>query len=140
IREWPGSVRGYRCGAAFRDIGTPADYLETSLALAAGDDRALVGARCRIAENAAIVRTILWDDVIVEAGVRLRECIVTGGVRVPAGSDFTRQVLIPRDQASDGLCGETGAIASQNPLAVPLAGRPEGRDQATEARGEGHER
>jgi NDP-sugar pyrophosphorylase family protein len=143
IRERPGSVRGYRCTAAFRDIGTPADYLESSLALAAGDDRALVGARCTVAENAAVVRTILWDDVIVETGVRLRECVVTDGVRVAAGSNFTRQILLPwnpaRHASAAGLRDDTGVITDQGLLVVPLAGRPRRSDRAN-VKGEGHER
>jgi hypothetical protein len=30
----------------------------------------------------------LWDDVVVEAGTMLRECVVTDGVRVPADTSW----------------------------------------------------
>jgi hypothetical protein len=31
---------------------------------------------------------VLWDDVVVEAGAMLRECVVTDGVRVPADTSW----------------------------------------------------
>jgi NDP-sugar pyrophosphorylase family protein len=95
IRERPGSVRAYRCGAAFRDIGTPADYLATSVALTGGDASLLVGPRCRVAADACVRGSILWEDVTVGAGARLVDCIVTDGAQVPAGSSVSRQIWIP---------------------------------------------
>lgn len=76
MRRRPGSIRAYVSRAAFLDIGTPADYLETSLRLAAAEG------------TPPPDDTILWDDVVLEAGARLRRCIVTDGVRVPAGVDW----------------------------------------------------
>ena len=31
---------------------------------------------------------MLWDDVVVEDGAMLRECVVTDGVRVPADTSW----------------------------------------------------
>jgi len=76
MRARPGSVRAHACEAEFFDIGTAADYLETSLRLARREAHSLEG------EN------VLWDDVAIEPGARLRRCIVTDGVRVPAGADW----------------------------------------------------
>ncbi len=103
IRERPGSVRAYRCHASFVDIGTPADYLATSLRLAArgsataaaAQPASLVGARAAIAASARLDRTILWDDVEVGAGARLTGCIVADRVRVPAGVAWTRRAIVP---------------------------------------------
>jgi len=94
----PGSVRGVLADAEFLDIGTPDDYLTTSLALAARESHAvpLVGRGCTIDARARIERSVLWDDVKVEAGVRLTECVVTDGVRVPAGTVLSRAVLTRR--------------------------------------------
>ena len=89
IAEQRGSVRAFRCASEYLDIGTPSDYLATSLRIGARQGHAaLTGARTRIHESARIDRSILWDDVVVEAGVLLRECIVTDGVTVPADTSW----------------------------------------------------
>ena len=94
IAHRPGSVRAWRCDAEFLDIGTPADYLESSLLIGAREGVAVdVGARCEIAATARLDRSILWDDVVVEAGVMLRETIVTDGVRVPADTSWNGVTL-----------------------------------------------
>jgi mannose-1-phosphate guanylyltransferase len=85
----PGSIRLFRTAAEFFDIGTPADYLDTSLRL---DEReghhAVAGPQTRVDSTARVERSILWDDVVVEAGTMLRECVVTDGVRVPADTSW----------------------------------------------------
>ena len=110
-----GSVRVHVTRAEFFDIGTPADYLETATRLAAREDRPLAaGARSRVDPTARLDGTILWDDVVVEAGVLLRQCVVTDGVRVPADTSWhgvTMRVaqgdLAPGERRINGL-----AIAS----------------------------
>ncbi len=87
--ERPGSVRVFRTSADFLDIGTPADYLSTGLAIAHRDGfDSASGARVTIAGDARIERSILWDDVVVEAGAMLKECVVTDGVVVPADTSW----------------------------------------------------
>ena len=83
----PGSIRTFETTAEFFDIGTPADYLDTSLRIAEREGRDTV-ARSGVDASARIERSILWDDVVVEAGAMLRECIVTDGVRVPADTSW----------------------------------------------------
>jgi NDP-sugar pyrophosphorylase family protein len=95
IAERPGSVRALRCEAEYLDIGSPADYLHTSLRVAMGDDGALRGARCRVAPTARLDDTILWDDVVVGDGVYLHECVVADGARVPDGTSWTRVTIRP---------------------------------------------
>jgi mannose-1-phosphate guanylyltransferase len=102
IRERPGSVRAWRSQASFVDIGTPADYLATSLRLAARTATPaarppLFGQRVEIAASARVVDSILWDDVQVAAGARLAECIVTDGVQVPAGAVWRRRIVLRAD-------------------------------------------
>jgi NDP-sugar pyrophosphorylase family protein len=93
----PDAIRAYVSGAEFLDIGTPTDYLDTCVRLAAREGRTLTG------------ESVLWDDVEVDARARLTRCIVTDGVRVPPG-DWTnvtiRQAegdLEPYEQRHDGL-------------------------------------
>ncbi len=89
IRHAPGSVRALVTQAQFLDIGTPADYMTASLRLSAlegADGHA--GRSARIAPDAHVERSVLWDDVEVGAGASLRECIVTDGVHVPPGTSW----------------------------------------------------
>jgi NDP-sugar pyrophosphorylase family protein len=89
ISERPGAVRAFRCDAEFLDIGTPADYLETSLLIAAREGRGPgCGRGARIDASARLDRSILWDDVVIEAGALLRECVVTDGVTVPGDTSW----------------------------------------------------
>ena len=90
-----GAIGTFAGGAAFHDIGTPADYLAASLALAGADGLAAPapGARCTIDATASLERTAVWDDVVIGAGCRLTDCIVTDGARIPAGSAFERQIV-----------------------------------------------
>ena len=87
-------MRAWRCDAEFLDIGTPADYLESSLLVGAREGVALdVGANCAVAPTAHLHRSILWDDAVVEAGAMLRDTIVADGVRVPADTSWNRVTL-----------------------------------------------
>lgn len=95
MRERPGSVRAFVCGASFRDIGTPADYLETSLALAAVEGSHLIGSRPSISRSAKLVRTVVWDDVVVGARVSLTDCVVADGVRIPDETQMERCAIVP---------------------------------------------
>jgi NDP-sugar pyrophosphorylase family protein len=113
LAERPGAIRAFQTTGEFMDIGTPSDYLATSLALAAreGVDTA---ANATISPTARVGRTVLWDDVVVEDGAMLRECVVTDGVRVPADTSWhgvtirhASGELAPGERRVDGL-----AIAS----------------------------
>ena len=70
-----GSIRALITDSAFFDIGTPRDYFDTCM-------------RFRTSERTEprLEDCILWNDVQIDPGARLRRCIVTDGVRVPAGS------------------------------------------------------
>lgn len=104
ISERPGSVRALVADARFLDIGTPADYLATSLALARieGPSSRLRGARCTVSDDARIQRTVLWDDVTVAAGASLVECIVADGVRIPQDARFRRSAIVRGLEAEPG--------------------------------------
>ena len=96
IASRPGSIRGVVSDAAFYDVGTPGDYWRTSQAFAAASEStsSSVGPGGRIDASARVTQSILWDDVEVGAGVLLDECIVTDGVRVPAGASHRRTILV----------------------------------------------
>lgn len=93
----PYTIAAFVCGASFRDIGTPADYLETSLSLAALEgDHLGNGSRVEIHPTASVVRTAIWDDVKIGAGAELTECIVCDGAEVQAGARYQRCAIVPR--------------------------------------------
>ncbi|MSO46030.1 MAG: NDP-sugar synthase [Acidobacteria bacterium] len=122
-----GSVRAHVCDAEFLDIGTPADYLRTSLLLArreshsfrlkpeATDSGSVASGSsrknpARIHPTARVDASILWDDVEVGAGAMLHECVVTDGVHVPADTSWTgvtirtaTSELAPGERRIDGL-------------------------------------
>ena len=108
IADHPGSVRAFFSDVPFRDIGTPADYLATSLEVARLEGRpaSLAGERCRIDASARLTRTILWDDVTVGAAAELTECIVADRADIPAGARFTHAAIVRRAGREPGP-GET---------------------------------
>jgi mannose-1-phosphate guanylyltransferase len=98
IARQPGSVRAWSSNAEFLDIGTPADYLESSLVIGAREGRQIdIGTRSQVAPSARLDRSILWDDVVVEEGAMLRESIVTDGARVPADTSWHGVILRQAD-------------------------------------------
>jgi mannose-1-phosphate guanylyltransferase len=102
IRASPGSVAAFVSDASFRDIGTPAECLRTSLELAAVVGDRLVSRGVRIDPSAVVERTAVWDDVTIGAGARLDECIVADHVRIPAGAQYARCAIVPAPRQPPG--------------------------------------
>ena len=103
MAERSGAVAGFVSDAAFRDIGTPADLLDTSLALAAAagrDGRPVWGARVDVDSTARVEHSCLWDDVRIGARAELDRCIVADGVTIAAGARYRRCAIVDGD---DGL-------------------------------------
>jgi len=100
IASSPGAVRGFVSDASFFDVGTVDDYRRTHDAFADAATRATaastpsVGRGTTIDPSARVTRSILWDDVQVAAGASIDTCIVTDGVVVPAGAEYSRAVLV----------------------------------------------
>lgn len=94
MRAEPGAVAAYVVEATFRDIGTPAAYLETSLELAAIEGDRLVH-NADIDPKAEVRRTAVWSDVTIGAGARLEDCIVCDGAAIPAGARYRRAAIAP---------------------------------------------
>ena len=92
-----GAVMGFVSNAAFHDIGTPADLLQTSLDLAAADgrpDRPHWGRGVRIAASASVTRSVLWDHVTVGSGASIDECVIADGVTIPDGAVYHRRAIV----------------------------------------------
>ena len=98
-----GSIRVLQTNAGFLDIGTPADYLNAALLIAARDGVSTVGARTRVDFGARIERSVLWDDVMVHKGAMLKECVVADGAVVPADTSWHGVTLrVPTGELADG--------------------------------------
>lgn len=95
MRQHRGAIAAFVCEAAFQDIGTPSDLLETSIALSGAEGNRLVSAAAQIGQGAVVERTALWDDVAVEDGARLVSCIVADRVRIGRGLTFERCAIVP---------------------------------------------
>jgi mannose-1-phosphate guanylyltransferase len=119
IEREPGSVRAYCCRSRFRDIGTAADYLRTSIELSADEQSpsSLRGRDGRVDRSAALARTILWDRVVVSADVELDTCVVADDVIVPRGSRFARAAIA---RARDGDAGPDDMVVGEL-LVSPLS-------------------
>ncbi|MGD9904489.1 MAG: sugar phosphate nucleotidyltransferase [Vicinamibacterales bacterium] len=119
-----GAVRVWTSDAAFRDVQTPADYLDTARAVAAAEGRPLDRGRgVIIADSARVVDTLCWDDVSIEPHADVAGCIVVDGVHVPTGTVVRDACLLPAVAYPAG----PGDVVFGPMVAVPLpraAGRP----------------
>ena len=90
------AIQAHWVSVPFRDVGTPEDYLATSLSIAESEGlRTLpIGEGSEIHPSASLTRTAVWNDVVIEAGCRLIDCVVADGVRLPQGSAYERQVIV----------------------------------------------
>ena len=110
IEARPGSVRACVTSGELLDIGTPDDYLRTSLLLGAREDSPLLGRNAHVHPSARLEQSVLWDDVEVGEGTMLRQCVVTDGVRVPADTSWIGVTmrrpngeLAPGERVIDGM-------------------------------------
>ena len=96
IAERPGSIQAFLADGAFWDIGTPADYLETALAIGReeGAPSVQVERGARVDASARVTHSVIWEDATIGAGAILDRCVVADGVRIPAGSRFTNCAII----------------------------------------------
>jgi NDP-sugar pyrophosphorylase family protein len=84
----PAIAKGERVAAhvakgKWYELSTIRRYLEVSLIMLAENGRnRYAGARCRIAADAKVSHSVLWDDVIIEAGARLDRAVIADGVRI----------------------------------------------------------
>ena len=90
------AIAAHIVDAPFQDVGNPAEYLQTSLDLAAVEGDRLVSAVDVIIDPAARVsRTAVWNHVRIGARAGLEDCIVCDGVQVPEGATYRRCAIAP---------------------------------------------
>jgi len=112
-----GAIRTHRVEGRFFDIGTPADYLAASLALAP-DERAVAGAGSAIDASASVTRCAVWDRVTIGPRCRLHECVVADDVSLPADANLERRVVVT--SAAAGASGRRDGQPIGDAVAFPL--------------------
>jgi NDP-sugar pyrophosphorylase family protein len=97
----PGSVCGFVIDAEFWDVGTVADYWQTTRAFEKKDAGCspATARTIRIDPTAHVTDAILWDDVEVGARALVDRCILTDGVRIPEDAIYREAILLLRDGA-----------------------------------------
>jgi NDP-sugar pyrophosphorylase family protein len=106
IRENAAAINAHIVSASFRDVGTPADYLDTSVEFARSEGDALVSRRNVVIDRSAELRqTAVWDGVRIGPDTLLDECIVCDDVELPAGSRY-RRCAIARNRGDALAPGE----------------------------------
>ena len=104
------AIRAHQVATTFHEVGTPADYLAISLSIAEteGHETLPLGDRSEVHITASLVRTAVWNDVIIGAGCRLVDCVVTDGVRLSENSVYEGQVIVAAG-------GQTGTADEHGP-------------------------
>lgn len=98
IAQRPEAIRVFHSAAEYFDIGSPRDYLDTALKIAAREGTPLDRGRgVTIGAGATLTNTITWDRVTIGAGSTLSECIVADDVEVPPAAEFSRCSLVMRN-------------------------------------------
>ena len=93
----PTAVRGWRSDASFFDVGTPAEYLRTTQAIAARLGLPLDrGPGTQVHATAEVIGSVLWNDVRVGAGASVRDCVLADGVTVPPGATLEHATVVRR--------------------------------------------
>jgi mannose-1-phosphate guanylyltransferase len=97
IAAQPGAIRVWRCHCRFWDVGTPADYLGTSLEIARLERVAALppGREARIHPTARVTDTAVWDGVTIGPRAELIRCIVGDHVNIPEASEWRSVAIVP---------------------------------------------
>lgn len=114
----PAIARGDRIAAhiargSWYELSTVRRYLETSVTLSKREGRDVeVGAGSSIEDGATVTESVLWENVNVASGARVRRSVLGAGVRVGPGEIFDNVAVVRAELArgverpEKGLQGE----------------------------------
>ena len=93
-------VAAHVSGGSWYELSTVRRYLETSIALLKREGRDVqTGPGASIAPGADVAESVLWEDVRVAEGARVRRCVLGAGVSVGAGEVFEDVAVVRADLA-----------------------------------------
>jgi len=107
----PAIARGERiaahvAGGYWYELSTARRYLETSVELLGREGREgrefVAGEGCEVDAGAGVSESVLWEDVTVAAGARVRRAVLGAGVRVGPGEVF-EEVAVVRAELVEGV-------------------------------------
>jgi NDP-sugar pyrophosphorylase family protein len=115
------AVIGHLSTRDWYEMSTLGRYLEASLRLmshpaSSPASSVVAGANCIIKDSATLERVVLWDNVTIEAGARVRNCVLGEGVRIPVNAIIERAVVVRRELVRQI---ERGDVVGEN-LIVPI--------------------
>lgn len=67
----------------------------------------LVGERCTIADGVEMRETVVGDDVVIDAPVKLERCVVMGGTHLREPGEYRDRVLFTHSAEAPAVQGET---------------------------------
>jgi NDP-sugar pyrophosphorylase family protein len=114
----PAIARGERLaahvsGGAWHELSTVRRYLDTSVELMRGEGRDVELGRGSVVEPGAEVgESVLWENVTVGRGARVRRAVLGAGVVVPEGETYEEVAVVRAELAASeerpekGLAGE----------------------------------
>jgi NDP-sugar pyrophosphorylase family protein len=80
------------------ELSTLQRYLDISLALLKNEGvDTYCGLGAFVSESADVRESILWDNVTIEAGTRVRRSVVGDGVRIRSGQNHEHEVIVRAD-------------------------------------------
>jgi len=117
-------IAAYVAKGKWYELSTIQRYLEISLKLLAEQGATMfAGAGCRIAAEAQVANSILWDDVTIEAGARVNRAILGDGVRIAHNEVIENSAVVRASLVSKTPAPEKalkGRVRGEN-FVVPLA-------------------
>lgn len=105
----PAIVRGERVaahvsGGSWYELSTVRRYLETSVALMRKESRDVeLGQGSIIEAGASVAESVLWEDVRVDAGARVRRSVLGAGVQVGPGEVFEDVAVVRAELVREEL-------------------------------------
>ncbi|MBV9959286.1 MAG: NDP-sugar synthase [Acidobacteria bacterium] len=91
-------VAAHLAEGVWYELSTIERYLSISLAMLRREGRDVeVGAGSFISTEAEVLESILWDNVTVEAGARVRRAVLGDGVVIPSGEMIENAAVVRRE-------------------------------------------
>jgi NDP-sugar pyrophosphorylase family protein len=116
-------INAFVTNADWYELSTIPRYLDISLAMMGEDKDLFVGCDCRIAPDAVLRDSVLWDNITVGDGAHLYRSIVADGVTILPGETFENAAIVRADMVRN--CAEippkalNGYVQGENYI-VPL--------------------